>query len=143
VVCIQIQVLSVGMIIVYFQVLVLVSLRVPKRMTIRGDDKREYRFLVKCGEDLRMDQRIEQVFSNMNKIMRQDMSCQHHALTTYAVIPMNARYVCMVIPPTHMSHYIYSDTYEHTVCVYGYLTHMSHYIYRDTYEHTACWIDMS
>ena len=44
-----------------FQVLSLQSLRVPKRITIRGDDEREYKFLVKGGEDLRLDQRIEQV----------------------------------------------------------------------------------
>ena len=36
------------------------SLRKPKRITIRGDDEREYMFLVKGGEDLRVDQRIEQ-----------------------------------------------------------------------------------
>lgn len=37
------------------------SIRKPKRLTIRGDDEKEYMFLVKGGEDLRMDQRIEQV----------------------------------------------------------------------------------
>ena len=37
------------------------SLRKPKRITIRGDDEREYMFLIKGGEDLRVDQRIEQV----------------------------------------------------------------------------------
>ena len=35
----------------------------PKRLTIREDDEKEYMFLVKGGEDLRMDQRIEQVLS--------------------------------------------------------------------------------
>jgi len=42
-------------------VLVLSSIRKPKRITIRGDDEKEYMFLVKGGEDLRLDQRIEQV----------------------------------------------------------------------------------
>ena len=37
------------------------SLRVPKRITIRGHDEKEYKFLVKGNEDLRLDQRIEQV----------------------------------------------------------------------------------
>ena len=37
------------------------SLRKPKRITIRGDDEREHMFLIKGGEDLRMDQRVEQV----------------------------------------------------------------------------------
>ena len=39
------------------------SIRKPKRLTIRGDDEKEYMFLVKGGEDLRMDQRIEQVLA--------------------------------------------------------------------------------
>lgn len=39
------------------------SLRKPKRITILGDDGKEYRYLVKGGEDLRLDQRIEQVES--------------------------------------------------------------------------------
>lgn len=37
------------------------SMRKPKRLTIRGDDERDYMFLVKAGEDLRLDQRIEEV----------------------------------------------------------------------------------
>lgn len=43
------------------QVLVMSSMRKPKRIMIRGDDEKEYLFLVKGGEDLRQDQRIEQV----------------------------------------------------------------------------------
>lgn len=42
------------------------SLRKPKRITFRGDDSREYKFLVKGSEDLRMDQRIEQVCEKLN-----------------------------------------------------------------------------
>ena len=37
------------------------SLRKPKRLTIRGNDERDHMFLVKAGEDLRLDQRIEEV----------------------------------------------------------------------------------
>ena len=46
------------------------SMRKPKRLTIRGDDERDYMFLVKAGEDLRLDQRIEEVTisSNFNSI---------------------------------------------------------------------------
>ncbi|CAB4045005.1 DNA-dependent kinase catalytic subunit-like, partial [Paramuricea clavata] len=43
------------------KVLKLSSLRAPKRVTILGNDEREYKFLVKGGEDLRLDQRIQQV----------------------------------------------------------------------------------
>ena len=45
--------------------LTLESIRQPKRITIRGDDEKEYRFLVKGGEDLRLDQRVEQVMFEM------------------------------------------------------------------------------
>lgn len=37
------------------------SMRKPKRLIIRGSDEVEYPFLVKGGEDLRLDQRVEQV----------------------------------------------------------------------------------
>ena len=37
------------------------SIRRPKRLIIRGDDEKDHMFLVKGGEDLRLDQRIEQV----------------------------------------------------------------------------------
>lgn len=37
------------------------SIRKPKRLIIRGDDEKDHMFLVKGGEDLRLDQRIEQV----------------------------------------------------------------------------------
>lgn len=37
------------------------SIRKPKRLTIRGDDEKDYLFLIKAGEDLRLDQRIEEV----------------------------------------------------------------------------------
>lgn len=39
----------------------LTSIRKPKRLIIRGDDEKDHMFLVKGGEDLRLDQRIEQV----------------------------------------------------------------------------------
>ena len=43
------------------QVLVMSSIRKPKRLIIRGDDEKDHTFLAKGGEDLRLDQRIEQV----------------------------------------------------------------------------------
>uniref|UniRef100_A0A8C3K0K1 DNA-dependent protein kinase catalytic subunit n=1 Tax=Calidris pygmaea TaxID=425635 RepID=A0A8C3K0K1_9CHAR len=69
---------------------VMESLRKPKRITIRGSDEQEYPFLVKGGEDLRQDQRIEQLFDVMNIILSQDASCSQRnmQLKTYQVIPM-------------------------------------------------------
>ncbi|XP_078543449.1 DNA-dependent protein kinase catalytic subunit [Lissotriton helveticus] len=69
------------------------SIRKPKRIIIRGDDEREYPFLVKGGEDLRQDQRIEQLFEVMNIILSQDAACSQRnmQLKTYQVIPMTTR----------------------------------------------------
>uniref|UniRef100_A0A8C6J8U6 DNA-dependent protein kinase catalytic subunit n=1 Tax=Melopsittacus undulatus TaxID=13146 RepID=A0A8C6J8U6_MELUD len=73
--------------------LVMESLRKPKRITIRGSDEQEYPFLVKGGEDLRQDQRIEQLFDVMNIILSQDATCSQRnmQLKTYQVIPMTTR----------------------------------------------------
>ena len=70
------------------------SIRKPKRITIRGNDEKEYHYLVKGGEDLRQDQRIEQLFLIMNRVMEKDTACRARKLKlkTYQVIPMNPRY---------------------------------------------------
>uniref|UniRef100_A0A803VG36 DNA-dependent protein kinase catalytic subunit n=1 Tax=Ficedula albicollis TaxID=59894 RepID=A0A803VG36_FICAL len=72
---------------------VMESLRKPKRITIRGSDEQEYPFLVKGGEDLRQDQRIEQLFGVMNIILSQDATCSQRnmQIKTYQVIPMTSR----------------------------------------------------
>lgn len=70
------------------------SLRKPKRIVIRGHDEKEYPFLVKGGEDLRQDQRIEQLFEVMNAILAQNAACSQRnmQLRTYRVVPMTSRY---------------------------------------------------
>ncbi len=70
------------------KMLVLQSLRLPKRLTIRGHDENDYRFLVKGGEDIRQDQRIEALFSIMNDLYDNDPNCNqsnsaHIAVRTY------------------------------------------------------------
>ena len=69
---------------------VLGSIRKPKRLTLLGSDQREYPFLLKAGEDLRLDERIEQLFGAMNDVLSSDRRCapRHFALTTYAVVPL-------------------------------------------------------
>lgn len=52
------------------------SIRKPVRIVIRGDDEKDYPFLVKGGEDLRLDQRIEQLFVLMNRIFDQVSASQ-------------------------------------------------------------------
>lgn len=58
--------LLVSVYVLSFQVLVLSSIRKPKRLIIRGDDEKDHMFLVKGGEDLRLDQRIEQVSGRLS-----------------------------------------------------------------------------
>ncbi|KAI4886986.1 hypothetical protein NFI96_023481, partial [Prochilodus magdalenae] len=75
------------------RVKVMTSIRRPKRLIVRGDDERDHPFLVKGGEDLRQDQRIEQLFGVMNIILSQDAACSQRSLMlrTYQVIPMTSR----------------------------------------------------
>ncbi|XP_061821672.2 DNA-dependent protein kinase catalytic subunit isoform X1 [Nerophis lumbriciformis] len=75
------------------RVKVMSSIRRPKRLIIRGDDERDHPFLVKGGEDLRQDQRIEQLFAVMNLLLSRDAACARRGLQlrTYQVIPINTR----------------------------------------------------
>ncbi|XP_061121318.1 DNA-dependent protein kinase catalytic subunit isoform X2 [Syngnathus typhle] len=75
------------------RVKVMSSMRRPKRLIIRGDDERDHPFLVKGGEDLRQDQRIEQLFAVMNILLSRDAACARRGLQlrTYQVIPINTR----------------------------------------------------
>ncbi|KAM3860678.1 DNA-dependent protein kinase catalytic subunit [Diretmus argenteus] len=75
------------------RVKVMASIRRPKRLIIRGDDERDHPFLVKGGEDLRQDQRIEQLFSVMNILLSHDTACTRRGLQlrTYQVIPITTR----------------------------------------------------
>ncbi|XP_042320371.1 DNA-dependent protein kinase catalytic subunit [Sceloporus undulatus] len=72
---------------------VMASIRKPTRIIIRGSDEQEYPFLVKGGEDLRQDQRIEQLFDVMNTILSRNAACSQRnmQLKTYQVIPMTTR----------------------------------------------------
>ena len=71
--------------------LVMSSLRKPKRLTVLGTDEEEHLFLVKGGEDLRLDQRIQQLFSVMNEIIKKaGFPGRTPLLKTYKVIPMTS-----------------------------------------------------
>nr|CAB3231039.1 DNA-dependent protein kinase catalytic subunit-like [Phallusia mammillata] len=75
------------------RVQVMSSLRRPCRVIIRGSDEREHSFLVKGGEDLRQDQRIEQIFVSINDIFNDNSACRdrNFSIVTYQVIPINAK----------------------------------------------------
>ncbi|KAI4492328.1 hypothetical protein M0802_009838 [Mischocyttarus mexicanus] len=70
---------------------VMESLRKPVRITIVGDDAKDYMFLNKFGEDLRLDQRLQQTFSIINKTLNTDIACKrrHLFIDTYQVIPLS------------------------------------------------------
>lgn len=69
------------------------SIRRPKRLIIRGDDERDHPVLVKSGEDLRQDQRIQQLLSVMNILLGSDAACAQRGLQlrTYQVVPLTTR----------------------------------------------------
>jgi DNA-dependent protein kinase catalytic subunit len=52
--------------------LTLGSQRRPKRITVHGSNEKDYHLLIKGGEDLRLDQRVQQLFQIMNSIFRED-----------------------------------------------------------------------
>eukprot|EP00897_Mesotaenium_endlicherianum_P010382 jgi/Mesen1/9372/ME000610S08690 len=65
----------------------------PKLVTMRGSDEREYRFVLKGGEDVRQDQRVQQLFQVMNQVLLQDAACAKRRLRvrTYGVVPLSKR----------------------------------------------------
>jgi DNA-dependent protein kinase catalytic subunit len=77
----------------YLKVQRMTSIRQPKCITIRGNDQKEHRFLVKCGEDQRQDERIETLFDLINDLLKLDSKCYQRnlSLRTYQVIPMTSK----------------------------------------------------
>lgn len=73
------------------QVEVMRSLRKPIRIGMVGDNGREYKFLVKFGEDLTLDRSLQQLYSTMNRTLRNDLNCRQRrlAIDTYEVYATN------------------------------------------------------
>jgi hypothetical protein len=69
---------------------VLGSIRVPKRLVFHGADEREHSFLVKGCEDLRQDERIQELFGLMNGLFARDAQCVARgvAVRRYLVLPV-------------------------------------------------------
>ena len=63
----------------------------PRRLTIVGNDGREYPFLLKGHEDLRQDERVMQLFGMVNTFLQLDRSTARSELSIvrYAVIPLS------------------------------------------------------
>lgn len=70
---------------------ILMSIRRPIKIKFHGTDGREYSFLAKYGEDLRQDQRVQQLLSIMSEKMENDQNCrtQNLKIVTYNVTPIN------------------------------------------------------
>ena len=71
------------------ETLILPSIRKPKRLSIYGTDEKIYHILVKGGEDLRLDERIEQLYSLMNDGFQNDIETakRQYSIGTFKVIP--------------------------------------------------------
>lgn len=71
---------------------VLQSLRKPIKLTVLTSDGRCHSFLIKFGEDLRTDERIQQMQMIMTDHLENDRKCSHHRLgiRTYTVVPLNS-----------------------------------------------------
>ncbi|XP_014474036.1 PREDICTED: DNA-dependent protein kinase catalytic subunit-like [Dinoponera quadriceps] len=67
------------------------SLRKPIRISMIGENGREYKFLVKFGEDLTIDHGLQQLYATMNRTLSNDTACRQRRLMidTYEVIPLS------------------------------------------------------
>ncbi|XP_065223597.1 DNA-dependent protein kinase catalytic subunit-like [Planococcus citri] len=66
------------------------SLQSPMKITVLGDDAKEYSYLVKMNEDVRQDQRIQQLFHIVNQSLTSKfhLYSKHLILNTFGVYPL-------------------------------------------------------
>ena len=69
------------------KLLTMKSIQKPKRLKIHCSNEQVHMYLVKGGEDLRLDQRIEQIFSVMNSVMPHKRA----RVRTYSVVPLSKK----------------------------------------------------
>eukprot|EP01061_Rhynchopus_euleeides_P015097 TRINITY_DN25909_c0_g1_i1.p1 TRINITY_DN25909_c0_g1~~TRINITY_DN25909_c0_g1_i1.p1 ORF type:complete len:1763 (+),score=695.63 TRINITY_DN25909_c0_g1_i1:221-5290(+) len=75
------------------RMVVMVSKQRPRRITISGSDGTEYRFLLKGHEDLRLDERVMQLFGLVNALFESDPATAMQMalqIQRYPVIPLNS-----------------------------------------------------
>lgn len=67
------------------------SLRKPIQLTVLTSDGHRYNYLVKYGEDLHQDERVQQMQTIMSGHLKNDKNCSQYRLRlrTYAVVPLN------------------------------------------------------
>lgn len=59
------------------------SLRKPVKLTIIGSDARNHNFLVKYGEDLRQDERVQQLLRLMNGVFSHNNRCRERQVSIF------------------------------------------------------------
>jgi DNA-dependent protein kinase catalytic subunit len=64
------------------------SIKKPIKITMIGDDGKNYDYIVKCGEDLRQDERIQQIFAICNGFFDGMTSSK---MITYDVVPISSK----------------------------------------------------
>lgn len=69
---------------------VIASKQRPRKFSLKGDDGRDYQYLLKGHEDLRQDERVMQLFSLVNTLLSVDTSSFKRRLhiQRFAVIPL-------------------------------------------------------
>ena len=70
------------------------TLRSPIKMSLHGSDGKIHTFVVKFGEDLRQDQRVQQLLALMSKQLATDRNCRQNNLSIvgFKVIPFDPHY---------------------------------------------------
>ena len=73
------------------EVVVIPSKQKPRRFCIVGSDGHQYRFLLKGHEDLRLDERVMQLFSLVNTLFKNNSHSEALGLniTRYSVVPLS------------------------------------------------------
>ena len=68
------------------------SMRKPIKISMIGDNGKSYDWIIKRGEDLRQDERIQQFFRVLNSILAHDNNNRKcNRLITYNVVPMSLK----------------------------------------------------
>ncbi|KAJ3431054.1 serine/threonine-protein kinase mtor [Anaeramoeba flamelloides] len=72
---------------------VILSKQRPRKIKIKGNNGKMYKFLLKGHEDPRLDERVMQLFGLVNTLLKQESSKkssqQHLKITRYSVIPLS------------------------------------------------------
>lgn len=70
---------------------VMPSLQKPKKVTLRGDDGKEYPMLFKSEDDLRIDFRFQEISSVVNEFLHNDPESRERQLSTrtFSVVPLS------------------------------------------------------